>query len=34
MALELARSVDLIDLDAYAELATFLEREAELIRVD
>ena len=34
LLLELARSVDLIDLDADAELATFLEREAELIRVD
>ena len=34
LLLELARSVDLIDLDADAELATFLERESELIRVD
>ena len=34
LLLELARSVDLIDLDADAELATFLEREAELTRVD
>ncbi len=34
LLLELARSVDLIDLDADAELATFLEREAGLIRVE
>ncbi|MDE2999714.1 MAG: nucleotidyltransferase domain-containing protein [Gemmatimonadota bacterium] len=34
LLMELARSVDLIDLDADAELATFLERQAELIRVD
>ena len=33
LLLELARSVDLIDLDADAELATFLEREANLIHV-
>ena len=34
LLMELTRSVDLIDMDADAELATFLEREAELIRVD
>lgn len=34
LLMELTRSVDLIDIDADAELATFLEREAELIRVD
>ena len=33
LLLELARSVDLIDLDADAELAVFLEREANLIHV-
>lgn len=34
LLMELTRSVDLIDMDADAELATFLQREAELIRVD
>ena len=34
LLLELARSVDLIDLDADPEMASFLEREANLTRVD
>ena len=34
LLLELARYVDLIDLDADPEMASFLEREAKLIRVD
>lgn len=34
LLLELSRSADLVDLDADPETASFLQRKAELIRID